>query len=253
MAHEAHETLPYFFYEPLISSLLCITIYFNISITVFKLLLLLRTYWMCKMHIRNNIIFNDIITQLITRSGTNSRIFHWEWCIVSRSDEEQQEGKRGMIFDDQRWTVEKSQMRQFIHSYVLFYFIGSRPSSRPSMMPVRRSGMLRIKRKRQREIEREKRLHAHYCETSYRESYRGEVEGRRRERERRRDNERNAESAMWTQSRSSDQLIDCLHGGYYLGVSSWVGWQKLYWKTPPWEDEFDVGFACGEYQLTNFH
>lgn len=90
-------------------------------------------------------------------------------------------------------------------------------------MSTRRSGMLRIKRKRQREIEREKRLHAHYCETNYREKRRG---GGERERE----ITSNAESAMWTQSRSSDQLIDCLHGGYYLGVSSWVGWQTLYWK-----------------------
>lgn len=40
-------------------------------------------------------------------------------------------------------------------------------------MSTRRSGMLRIKRKRQREIEREKRLHAHYCETNYREKRRG--------------------------------------------------------------------------------
>lgn len=41
------------------------------------------------------------------------------------------------------------------------------------MVSIRRSGMLRIKRKRQREIEREKRLHAHYCETNYREKRRG--------------------------------------------------------------------------------
>lgn len=110
-----------------------------------------------------------------------------------------------------RWPTmnrRKSQMRRSIHSYVLFYFIGSRPLWCPWHLFVDLACYVQAcRRKTERQGPSRPLL-------------------RSRERERK----RSAESTMWTQSRSSDQLIDCLHGGCYLGVSTWVGWQTLYWR-----------------------
>ena len=104
----------------------------------------------------------------------------------------------------------KSQMRRSIHGYVLFYFIGSRPLWCPWHLLVDLACYVRARwKKTERNGRREK----------------GPSRPLLRSRER--ETGLSAESAMWTQSRSSDQLIDCLYGGCYLGVSTWAGWQTF--------------------------
>lgn len=141
-----------------------------------------------------------------------------------------------------------TQMHRAVHGYVLFYFIGSRApygvyspmwrikhewTERPGAWCKWNGFSLSLTRGGTGETGREESatktsrtlLQRWWGKTTSRDAAHVRVYT---------DAHTGAQRAMWTQSRSSDRLIDCLYGGRYLGVSSWTGWQRLS-RIPPWE------------------